>query len=58
MNSTLVHQNSTLSHGDNHETMETEMESDEVDPTSINKVHQVMHDSEENDQVPMKFFVI
>ncbi|XP_048763209.2 mutS protein homolog 5-like [Ostrea edulis] len=53
MNSAMVLENSTHFHGDNHETLETEMESDEMDPTSISKVHQVMHDYVENDQIYM-----
>lgn len=52
MNSTSVYGNSTLSHSFNQESMETgDLDSGEMDSTSINEVRQVMPDTLENDQV-------
>lgn len=52
MNSTSVYGNSTLSHSFNHESMETgDLDSGEMDSTSINEVRRVMPDTLENDQV-------
>lgn len=54
MNSTSVYGNSTLSHSFNQESMETgDLDSGEMDSTSINEVRQVMPDTLENDQIYM-----